>query len=60
MLLAAANLYVRGEPFPRGRKANEKDEDEEEEEEEELCDFELQRRRNIERNQELLRQLGLA
>ena len=27
---------------------------------EELAELELQRRRNIERNQELLRQLGLA
>ena len=28
--------------------------------EEELAELEIQRRRNIERNQELLRQLGLA
>ena len=29
------------------------------EEEEDLCDFELERKRNIERNQALLRELGL-
>ena len=58
-LFAAANLYVRGEPFPRKAGAK-KEEDEEPEEEEELCDFEIQRQRNIARNQELLRQLGLA
>ena len=28
--------------------------------EEELCDFEIERQKNIARNQELLRQLGLA
>jgi len=35
-------------------------EDDAEAQEEELCDFELQRQRNTARNQELLRQLGLA
>ena len=59
-LFSVANLYVRGEPFPRAKKAREDDEEEEAEEEEELCDFEVQRQRNIARNQELLRQLGLA
>jgi len=54
----AANRYVRGEPFAvdRARKAAK---DEKEEEEEDLCDFELERKRNIERNQALLRELGL-
>ena len=56
-LFAAANLYVRGEPFPRKKATKE---EEEPEEEEELCDFELERQRNIARNKELLRQLGLA
>ena len=51
--------YVRGEPFPRGG-GKAKDVDDGSESEEELCDFELQRKKNIERNQELLRQLGLA
>ena len=59
LLLCAANLYVRGEPFPRGG-GKAKDDDDGSESEEELCDFELQRKKNIERNQELLRQLGLA
>ena len=58
-LFAAANLYVRGEAFPRAKKGD-KEEDDEPVEEEELCDFEIQRQRNIARNQELLRQLGLA
>ena len=34
--------------------------EEEEEEEEQLADIELERLRNIERNKEILRQLGLA
>ena len=57
-----ANRYAKGEPFPRREreKKDGADEGEEAEEEEELCDFELQRKRNIARNQELLRQLGLA
>ena len=59
-VFGAANLYVRGEPFPRRAKASKEEEEEEMEPEEELCDFELQRLRNIERNKELLRQLGLA
>ena len=60
-LFAPANLYVRGEPFPRRAKAAKDDDDEEEvAQQEELCDFELQRLQNIERNKELLRQLGLA
>ena len=42
------------------KKKKDDDDDDEPEEEEELCDFELQRQRNLARNQELLRQLGLA
>ena len=58
------NQYERGEPFPRavatsskrgGSKAAE-----EEEEPEVLADIEIERLRNIERNKEILRQLGLA
>ena len=60
----ASNRYVRGEPFPRpsrpdgggGRGARE----EEDEPEEQLADIELERLRNIERNKEILRSLGLA
>jgi hypothetical protein len=60
-LFFACNLYVRGEAFPRRKSAKDDEDDENEnEQEEELCDFELQRLRNIERNKELLRQLGLA
>jgi hypothetical protein len=59
VLLTPANLYVRGEPFPR--RGKDKDEEEEvEEEEEDLSAFELERKRNIARNQDILRQLGLA
>ena len=58
VLVAVANQYVRGEPFPILRKKAVQEEDGQSEEE--LCDFELQRQRNIERNKELLRQLGLA
>ena len=51
------NKYFKGEPFKRrGRAAAAADE----EEEEELCDFEVERQKNIARNHELLRQLGLA
>lgn len=57
-LYCVANHYVRGEAFPISRNRAAK-EDKEEEPEEELCDFELERKRNIERNKELLKQLGL-
>jgi len=57
-LYCIVNRYVKGEPFPIQR--SKKGREEEPEEEEELCDFELERNRNIERNKELLRQLGLA
>ena len=56
-LYCVANRYVKGAPFPVVRNYKKKAA---EEEEEELCDFELERKRNIERNKELLRQLGLA
>ena len=55
-LYCAANRYVRGEPFPIDRR---RQEEKEKEPEEELCDFELERKRNIERNKALLRELGL-
>ena len=63
----ASNTYVRGEPFPREpkaasgkRKKDDDADDDEPEEEEQLADIELERLRNIERNREILRQLGLA
>ena len=57
----AANQYFRGEAFPRkSGKAADDDDDKEEEEEDELAELEKQRLRNIERNQEMLRALGLA
>ena len=59
------NHYERGEPFPKaegtgraGRRGAKAEEDEEEEEQ--LADIEKERLRNIERNKEILRQLGLA
>jgi hypothetical protein len=55
-LYCAANRYVRGEPFPIDRR---RQDEKEKEPEEELCDFELERKRNIERNKALLRELGL-
>ena len=68
-----ANVYVAGEPFPRppaagrggrgggdGGDAADEGEEAAEEEEEQLADIERERLRNIERNQEILRQLGLA
>ena len=51
----------RGEAFPRkSGKAADDDDDKEEEQEDELAELEKQRLRNIERNQEMLRALGLA
>ena len=58
---AIANRYVKGEPFPRRhRQEKEKEGEEESEDDEELCDFELERQKNIAANQALLRELGLA
>ena len=59
-LYCICNRYVKGEPFPRVYQSRKSNKEEAEEAEEELCDFELERKRNIERNKELLRQLGLA
>jgi hypothetical protein len=61
----AANSYFAGEAFPRppalgGQKRAREEEEDEEEVEEPLADIELERLRNIQRNQEILRQLGLA
>ena len=56
-LFCVTNRYIKGTPFPVVRNYKKKAV---EEEEEDLCDFELERKRNIERNKELLRQLGLA
>ena len=58
-LYCICNRYVKGEPFPRVYQSR-KSTKEEVEEAEELCDFEIERQRNIARNKELLRQLGLA
>ncbi|KAL1521940.1 hypothetical protein AB1Y20_021588 [Prymnesium parvum] len=51
-----ANRYFKGEPFPRPKNPVVR----EAFVEEELSEFELERKRNIEMNNELLRQLGLA
>ena len=60
----AVNTYVRGVPFPRPPKpegqGGKRAKPEEEETEEDLADIEKERLRNIERNKEILRQLGLA
>ena len=56
VLYLASNRYFKGEPFPQPKRKRER----EPEPEEELSEFELQRQRNIARNQELLKQLGLA
>lgn len=54
-----SNTYVKGEPWPKPpREAKAKVE--EEEEPEELADIEVERQKNIERNKEVLRALGLA
>jgi len=59
-----ANRYVRGEEFAVQRRLERRkqlaEKPEPEEEEEDLADIEIERRRNMERNKELLRQLGLA
>ena len=57
-MYAAANRYATGEPFPRPKV--ERPVNEVEVVEEELCELEIERARNIARNQEILRQLGLA
>jgi len=57
VLYLARNLYFKGEPFPQNKRKREAPPPLEEEE---LSEFEHQRLRNIARNQELLRQLGLA
>ena len=57
-IYCAANRYFAGEPFPRA--SGRKEEEAEEEEPEQLADIELERQRNIARNQAILRQLGLA
>ena len=60
----AANRYFAGEAFPRAPSqlsgAKRKHDEEEAEPEEEMADIELERLRNIERNKEILRSLGLA
>ena len=62
ILYIAANLYCAGEAFPRSKRAREveADEQEAEPEPEEMADIEIERARNIARNNEILRQLGLA
>lgn len=55
----AANRYVTGTSFPRARLSRPPP-PAKAEEEEELCDLEKERLANMKRNQELLRQLGLA
>ena len=57
VLYLARNRYFKGEPFPHNKRKREPPPPQEEEE---LSEFELQRQRNIARNQELLKQLGLA
>ncbi|KAL1495372.1 hypothetical protein AB1Y20_016747 [Prymnesium parvum] len=56
LMYIISNRYFKGVPFPRKERSEEK----KEEEKEELCDLELERQRNMARNQELLRMLGLA
>ena len=56
---AVRNRYYRAEPWPR-LKRERPGKEVEEEPEEELADIEIERKRNIARNQEILRQLGLA
>ena len=60
MIYLAANQYFAGEEFPRPSSQKRPREEPEVEPEEELADIELERLRNIQRNQEILRQLGLA
>ena len=62
-LYLIANQYYAGEAFPRAATAGQKRpraEVEDEVEEEDLADIELERLRNIERNNAILKQLGLA
>ncbi|KAL1524033.1 hypothetical protein AB1Y20_018947 [Prymnesium parvum] len=61
------NKYFKGDPFPKAedsgtsaKRAKRKLKEESESEEDELADFELQRRENIKRNQQILQELGLA
>ena len=60
MIYLAANQYFAGEEFPRPSSQKRPREEPVVEPEEELADIELERLRNIQRNQEILRQLGLA
>ena len=62
MLYIVANQYCAGEAYPRSKRAREveADEAEAEAEPEEMADIEIERARNIARNNEILRQLGLA
>lgn len=59
-MFVVRNRYVRGEPFPKGVAGVRANKREDPEEEEDMCDLEVERKRNMARNQELLRQLGLA
>ncbi len=63
-MYVVANRYQRGEAFDEytaeGRKKRAKREAAPKEEEEELSEFELQRRKNMQRNHELLMAMGLA
>ena len=57
------NSYAKGTPFPRAPAAPRAPRavaEVEEEEPEELADIEIERQKNIARNQEILRSLGLA
>lgn len=57
VLYVARSRYFKGTPFPQSRRKRERLEPAPQEE---LSEFEQQRLRNIARNQELLKQLGLA
>ncbi|EOD24621.1 hypothetical protein EMIHUDRAFT_450551 [Emiliania huxleyi CCMP1516] len=59
-LVVINNHYATGEPREEEREKRSRQRKEPEEEEEDLADIEKERLRNIARNQELLRQLGLA
>ena len=59
-MFVVRNQYVRGEPFPKGTAGLRAIKREEPEEEGDMCDLEMERKHNMARNQELLRQLGLA
>ncbi len=62
-LYLVANRYYAGEPFAKpaagGKRTREADEEADEDEDEDLADIEIERKKNIARNQEILRQLGL-